>query len=167
MVLLLACRKEADTQEPQPNCTGTEKHTQQGQQKAEARRQETKQVASPPPTEEDGATRTSLDGGATHVSPPDRADEPSGQDTSLVLLLDWMNDANDRTRDDFKKERLFPHASDKLDAIYEKEKVSGTVGFGTRRASPCWRILSWNAADPRASRDACRHSMYTLYCDIY
>jgi hypothetical protein len=112
------------------------------QQKVETRRQKMP-VATLPPTEDDGATHTSLDGGAsaTHASPPDRTAKPSGQDTSLVLLVNaWLNDADDRTRDDFRKGRILPHASEKLNAIYEKEKQSGTVGFVARRTQKApWR----------------------------
>lgn len=43
---------------------------------------------------------------------------------SLVLLVsDMLKDANERTKEDFRKGRIYPNPSDKLKAIYEREQA--------------------------------------------
>jgi hypothetical protein len=96
------------------------------QQKAETRRQKTQGVTTPP-TESDEAPPTPFS---------DKADESSGQEKSLVLLVnEWLNDANDRT----VERRMHAYATEKLNAIYDKEKTTATSAVvGLRRAAP-WR----------------------------
>jgi hypothetical protein len=94
------------------------------QQKAETRRQKT-QLPVFPVTES---------GEAPPTSSSDKADESSGEEKSLVLLVnEWLNDANDRTIAGGM------HVNEKLNAIYDKEKAAGTsTVVGARSAAP-WR----------------------------
>jgi hypothetical protein len=103
------------------------------QQKAEIRRQKT-QVATVPTAQPTGSSETE-----TPASPSEKVDESSGQEKlSLVLLVnEWLNDANsnDRTIEG----GMHAYASAKLNAMYDKEKTTGTSAvIGARRAAP-WR----------------------------
>jgi hypothetical protein len=94
------------------------------QQEAESRRQRKKGDASS--TQDDDASKD--------ASTTSRVLESEATGRSLVLLVNEMlKDSNERTKTDYKKGRVYPDASDRLKAIYDKEKNVSVVGSPARR----------------------------------
>jgi hypothetical protein len=95
--------------------TALKKHDEQ--QEAESRRQRKKGGPSAQPDEETDKLVTTKEPAS------------SGQGKSLVFLVNEMlQEANNRTKEDFKKGRVYPQASDRLKAIYQKEKIVDVFG---------------------------------------
>lgn len=94
------------------------------QQEAESRRQRKKGDISS--TQEDDASKD--------ASTTCRVLESEAKGRSLVLLVNEMlKDSNERTKNDYKKGRVYPDASDRLKAIYDKEKSVSVFGSPARR----------------------------------
>jgi hypothetical protein len=94
------------------------------QQEAESRRQRKKGDASS--TQEDDASKD--------ASTTSRELESEATGRSLVLLVNEMlKDSNERTKSDYKKGRVYPDASERMKAIYDKEKNLSVIGSAARR----------------------------------